>query len=67
MAGITAQYYEDAYKNIWTDQRIMAITPFLFNLGSFSNFNWMTNEGAVYPQYDVLTNLPKVAGKPNGE
>lgn len=62
-AVLTAQYFDDVLRNIWLpDKRVVAITPFIFNHASFSNFNWMTIEGYCYPQCDVVKKIEKVAG-----
>lgn len=63
-SSLTATYFDDAFKNLWTEEDIVAITPFVFNLGSFSNFNWIDHLEQGYAQCEVLKNIPKTAGAP---
>lgn len=52
----------------WADQRIAAITPFVFNYQTspFDTFSWkkFVREGGYYAQYDAYKTIVKVAGKP---
>lgn len=65
---MVAQFFETAYTSIWTDPRIVAITPFLLKYGDslFDHFAWIDMNGTTkfYPQYITVQNLPKIAGKP---
>ena len=56
-----------AYNEIWTDQQIVAITPFVLNYQDppFDVFSWKKNQGnEYYPQYQLLKGYPKEAGNP---
>jgi len=56
-----------AASGIWTDPRIAAITPFLYNYQDtpFDHFSWRRLGSAdMYPMYDAYRNLPKTKGQP---
>jgi hypothetical protein len=56
-----------AYTNVWTDPRIVAITPFLLNYQAepFDHFSWVKPGGQeFYPQYGAVQQLPKTVGRP---
>ncbi len=58
---------ERTIREIWSDENIVAITPFILNYQSypFSNFSWQKYlSDDFYPQYDMYQRLPKVEGKP---
>lgn len=62
-----ADYIQLAAERIWSDENIVAITPFVLNYQShpFSNFSWqLPNDSSFYPQFDVYRALLKVAGSP---
>lgn len=64
-SSVTATYFDDAFRNIWgPDDRVVAITPFIFNHKGWTNFNWMNDDGYCFPQCDILKNIPKTAGQP---
>lgn len=53
--------------NIWQkDIRIQAITPFIFNYPypPFDHFSWLDKEEKLYPEYQVLVDLPKQKNNP---
>jgi len=57
-----------AASNIWTDQRIVTITPFLLNYqGSpFDHFSWKKyNSNEFYPQYEQYQTVMKEQGRPS--
>lgn len=60
------QYYEYAFRNIWTDDNIVAITPFVYSAqdGPFEGFSFVDSNGNLKPFAVILQNLPKTAGKP---
>ncbi len=56
-----------AATGVWTDPRIVAITPFVFNYQDvpFDNFSWKelgTNQ--FYAQYDAYQAIAKIQGEP---
>ena len=63
-----AQYYKQAFADVWSDKSIVAVTPFLLTAGgdSFKQFSFIV-DGTKSEQYIAISNLPKVAGKPNLE
>ncbi len=66
-ADQVAQNFKVAFEQIWTDDNVVAITPFLLNYQDepFDHFSWLkpaTNQ--PYPQFDTVKQLAKVAGQP---
>lgn len=56
-----------AASSAWTDSRIVAITPFVFNYqdAPFDMFSWKRLGGnGYYPQYEAYKNIQKIKGKP---
>ncbi len=62
----TTKYFTLAFQNIWTDDNIVAITPFVLNApaGPFSAFSLMSPNGKFKEQAEAIKNLPKTGGKP---
>lgn len=58
--------YEEAFKNVWNDKRIVAITPFIYKyiMPPFDNFSWVNKDGKPYDFYNTVLNLPKQKGEP---
>jgi hypothetical protein len=58
--------YDYAFKNVWNDPRIIAVTPFLLNYpqAPFSEFSWKKSDGTFYPYYSELQKFSKPAGTP---
>ena len=57
-----------AASGIWTDPRIVAITPFLLNYQGypFDTFSWKKlNSQEFYPHYELYQKLIKIKGEPN--
>jgi hypothetical protein len=56
----------DAYKNVWNDPEIVAVTPFILNYDSppFNYFSWKKSNGTFYTYYTEVKNMPKVKGDP---
>lgn len=61
-----AKNYKFAFQNIWSNKRIVAVTPFIFNYQDkpFDIFSWKRPDGTFYDLYDHVKNLPKVSGVP---
>lgn len=61
-----ASYYILALNTAWSDNNIVAITPFLFqgSGGVFEKFTFLRRDGSFTQQYTTLKNLQKIKGKP---
>lgn len=61
-----AEYFKHSFANIWTDKKIVAITPFVLNYENppFDQFSWKKENTSFYRQYNVVSNLPKRKGEP---
>lgn len=65
-----AKNYEIAFKEIWSDRRVAAVTPFVFSYSSglFNSFSFKSTapnaEQKYYAQYEKIKSLPKVKGEP---
>lgn len=61
-----ASYYEIANKTAWSDQYIVAITPFLLKAGAgpFEKFSFLDKNGMATPIYKTYQNLEKQKGEP---
>ena len=58
--------YEYAFRNVWNDSRVIAVTPFILDYPQppFSQFSWEKSDGSFYPYYSAFQKIPKVAGDP---
>ncbi|MCX6704471.1 MAG: hypothetical protein NTZ07_03430 [Candidatus Woesebacteria bacterium] len=65
-AGKISAKYEYAFKNVWNDSRITAVTPFILNYPQdpFSEFSWKKSDGTFYPYYSGMQAITKIAGEP---
>lgn len=65
---LIGQYIVQASTGAWADERIVAITPFVFNYQDvpFDTFSWkrLSGIGGYYPHYDSYKSLSKVRGSP---
>lgn len=63
---IQANYYQEAFQNTWSDNTIVAITPFLLksNGAAFGEFSLLDPDGKPTNQYQMIKSLPKVRGLP---
>ncbi|KKQ95852.1 MAG: hypothetical protein UV74_C0013G0457 [Candidatus Woesebacteria bacterium GW2011_GWB1_43_14] len=54
--------YLYAFNNVWSDSRIMAVTPFLLSYQSapFDVFSWKDKTGNYLPHFQTIANLAKV-------
>ncbi len=61
-----ASYYKTAFEEIWTDDNIVAITPFLLNYPEdlFASFSWKHANGEYKKQYSDVLGITKNAGSP---
>ena len=58
--------YDYAFKNVWNDPRVAAVTPFILNYpqAPFAEFSWEKSGGTFYPYYSGVQAIPKTAGVP---
>jgi len=63
---IAAKFYQQAFTQIWTDDTIVAITPFVLEAhdGPFKGFSFVNDNGGWKAFAKTIQDLPKVAGKP---
>lgn len=61
-----AEYFKYAFKYVWTDKSIVAITPFLLEAGvkPFSQFSLINADGTESEIFLTLQSLPNLKGKP---
>jgi hypothetical protein len=66
-AETIAKFYREAFEKVWTDNQIIAVSPFILRYPQkpFDNFSWVKFESdATYPQYQTVQDLTKVQGVP---
>lgn len=58
--------YSYAFQNVWNDNRIIAVTPFILNYTNspFKNFSWKRDDGSYHSFYQKVSDLPKTKGEP---
>ena len=65
---LVADNFQAAFTNIWLpDDRVAAVTPFILNYQSepFLQFSWLQPGGeGVYPEYERVEGMSKLAGNP---
>jgi hypothetical protein len=62
----TAKFLLDSY-NIWSkDDRVKAVTPFIYNYSQlpFDHFSWLDKDQKMYPAYQCLVDQPKFQNQP---
>lgn len=61
-----SSYYKIAFENVWNNEDVVAITPFLLKAfaGPFTDFSFIKEGGEFDTQYKAIENLPKVKGIP---
>ncbi|RJR30082.1 hypothetical protein C4564_01085 [Candidatus Microgenomates bacterium] len=62
-----SQYFTHSFQNVWSDPRIMAITPFILNYNSkpFDDFSWKNPETGEFREYYMaVQDMPKQKGAP---
>ncbi len=65
-----AKNYQAYFRRILPDERVVAITPFIFNYQGepFDHFSWRKpNSEEFYPQYETVLGISKTAGEPDQE
>lgn len=55
-----------AFENVWSDERIVSVTPFILNYpdAPFNNFSWKKTDGTFYSFFTGVTKIHKVPGEP---
>lgn len=61
-----APYFKIAFESVWSDQSVIAVTPFLLTAGSepFKQFSLTDTSGGEFLRYKALADYPKVKGQP---
>lgn len=61
-----AEYYNEAFKSVWNDEGVIAVTPFLLHAvgGPFAQFSFLREDGSQTQQYKAFESLSKVKGEP---
>lgn len=61
-----AQYYTSAFLDVWNDNDVIAVTPFLLRAGGgpFRGFSLLTTSNGPTPMYEALEKLTKIKGQP---
>lgn len=59
-------FYENAFSQVWLDQNLVAVTPFLLIAGDgpFQNFSLEFPDGSPKAQYLTIKEVPKTKGNP---
>lgn len=62
-----AQFYQYTFENIWKEDTLIAITPFLLNGNAsvFSGFSLMKEDGTPSKIFETIALLPKMKGEPH--
>lgn len=62
-----ATYYQNAFSNTWSDNDIVAITPFLLKAGGgpFQQFSLENADGTLSQVFKAIESLPKIKGAPD--
>ena len=66
-ADTVAGYFKSAFEYVWTNPRIVAVTPFLLSYqeSPFDHFSFKNPLSPdYYPQYQTIMDLDKTSGKP---
>jgi hypothetical protein len=55
-----------AYKNIWNDPNVVAVTPFILDYTAppFDIYSWEKKDGTFYSYFDEVKNISKIKGAP---
>ncbi len=61
-----ANFYRQAFNSYWTEENIVAVTPFLLSAqqGPFTGFSFVSNDGKFKDFAGQVKSLPKNAGQP---
>ncbi len=66
LESVKAQYLKQAYSEVWKDDSLTAVTPFLLFAGdgSFVNFSMIKKDGSITKSYKEIKQIAKNAGFP---
>ena len=61
-----ASYLTKAFESAWSDNNIVAVTPFLLQagVGPFEKFSFLGDDGKENDEYKALKEIPKIKGDP---
>lgn len=61
-----SDYFNYAFKNVWNDENVITVTPFLLRAGQgpFVEFSFIHPDGSKTPKYIGLENISKIKGDP---
>ena len=62
----SASFYKEAFGNVWLDDGIVAVTPFLFSAQTepFSQFSFLDKNNNPNEEYKSFQQIPKEKGQP---
>lgn len=62
-----SSHFVYAFENIWNDENVIAVTPFLLHAGSgpFEQFSLLSADGSLTKVSKALKNLAKTKGRPS--
>lgn len=62
----SASFYKEAFANVWSDDGIVAVTPFLFSAQAepFSQFSFLDKNNNPNDEYKSFQEIPKQKGMP---
>ncbi len=64
-SSVVSQYFPYAFKNVWNDSNVIAVTPFLLEAGApFSQFSILTSTGGTTDISQAITAITKTKGQP---
>ncbi len=65
-AGIESQYYKTAFQTIWSNENIVAVTPFILQGSNspFDKFSFLDSNGKPTSRYNTYKNFAKIKGQP---
>ncbi|MDO8621324.1 MAG: hypothetical protein Q7R31_03520 [Candidatus Levybacteria bacterium] len=64
--NVSASFYKDAFTNVWSDNGIVAVTPFLFSAQAepFLQFSFLDKNNNPNEEYKSFQAIPKNKGQP---
>lgn len=64
--SIIANYYKNAFSTVWSNEKIVAVTPFLLQAytAPFAQFSFLGDNQKPNKEYQALENIQKIEGKP---
>lgn len=62
----TAEYFKNAYDNVWNTSDVVAITPFILHAGPgpFEKFSLLKSDGSKNAAFKTIENIKKDPGQP---